>query len=91
MPRWLGRVLLFIVVLFFTNLIAAAVVGVLILKGVEVPAIIPFPVAVIGAILVFYKLVKKRNKEEVEDACPECHQLAPDHLDTCTFKHPDLR
>ena len=59
--RWVGIVLFFIAVLFFMNLIAAAVVGVLILKGVEVPAIIPFPVAVIGAILVFYKLVKKRN------------------------------
>jgi len=91
---------LFIVVLFFTNLlvqlfIAPFVVGVFGLsvdQWGEVRGVIVFPVS-IGATWLFYKLVVgKRNVEEgEEDACPECSLLAPDHLDTCTWQHADLR
>jgi len=90
--RWIGIVLWFIVVLFFTNLlvqlfIAPFIVGFFGLsvdQWGEVRGFIMVPVA-IGASWLGHKLVGKRNKEEgEEDTCPECNQLAPDHLDTCT-------
>ena len=96
---WLRIALLFIVVLFFTNVcervlitpFAMRLLGLRWDQWNEGRTAIVLPVAIFATLLC-YKMGRKWGKVKGEEvACPECQLLAPHHLDTCTWQHQNLR
>ena len=94
----LGIIFVFLLAMMGTTLLVQLLIAPYVLRAFaispdswnEVRGVIIFSVA-IGITWLVNNSYKKRNKEDEEDTCPECHLLAPDHLDTCTLQHPDLR